>query len=96
VRAVRAELRRQSAGAPREGGAELAAVSFPQRFGSALNPHFHYHLLAIDGVFSEETPDEVRFPATQVVPRTALVLSPLELLEGLSRLIPPPRDRLQK
>ena len=48
VRAVRGELRRRGPGAPRD--AELAAVSFPQRFGSSLNPHFNYHILVVDAV----------------------------------------------
>ena len=37
-----------------------------------------------------------RLPEPDLQGRTALVLSPLELLERLARLIPPPRDRLQK
>jgi hypothetical protein len=51
IRALRTALRQASPTAPRS--AELAAVTFPQRFGSSLNPHFHFHLLAVDGVFSE-------------------------------------------
>jgi hypothetical protein len=50
VRALRATLRRSSPTAPP--ASELAAISFPQRFGSSLNPHYHYHfhVLAVDGV----------------------------------------------
>jgi len=28
--------------------AKLGAISFPQRFGSSLNPHYYYHVLALD------------------------------------------------
>jgi hypothetical protein len=59
LRAVRFELRLRSPGAPP--GACIAAISFPQRFGSSLNPHFHYHVLALGPLFSEEPPGEVRF-----------------------------------
>jgi hypothetical protein len=34
-------------------GAETGAVSFPQRFGSSLNLHVHFHLLAVDAVFDK-------------------------------------------
>ena len=50
--AIRSELRSTSPGAPAD--ARIGAVSFPQRFGSSLNPHFHFHVLALDGVFSED------------------------------------------
>ena len=51
IRALRSVLCSVSPGAPRD--AQLAAVSFPQRFGGSLNPHYHYHVLALDGVFSQ-------------------------------------------
>jgi Transposase zinc-binding domain/Putative transposase len=35
-------------------GAETGAVSFPQRFGSSLNLHVHFHLLAVDAVFDKQ------------------------------------------
>jgi len=70
VRAVRSELGRRSPGAPTR--VHIAAVSFPQRFGSSLNPHFHYHVLAIDGVFSEGASGDVRFhEATGLSPDNA-------------------------
>jgi hypothetical protein len=59
VRVIRFEHRRRSPGAL--AGARIAAVSFPQRFGSSLNAHFHYHVLATDGVFSEDAAGDVRF-----------------------------------
>jgi hypothetical protein len=37
-------------------------MSIPQRFGSSLNAHYHFHGLALDGVFSEdEGSGEVHF-----------------------------------
>jgi hypothetical protein len=41
--------------------AQLGAISFPQRFGSSLNPHYHYHVLALDGVVSGDVEHGVRF-----------------------------------
>ncbi|XYH95555.1 transposase zinc-binding domain-containing protein [Sorangium sp. So ce1128] len=41
-------------------GARTGSVGFPQRFGSSLNVHVHFHTLAIDGVF-EKTVMGVRF-----------------------------------
>ncbi|XXX93529.1 transposase [Sorangium sp. So ce204] len=41
-------------------GARTGSVGFPQRFGSSLNVHVHFHSLAIDGVF-EKTAMGVRF-----------------------------------
>ncbi|TVR67119.1 MAG: hypothetical protein EA422_00730 [Gemmatimonadales bacterium] len=53
LRALRAALRDASPGAPAAlRDAQLGAISFPQRFGSSLNPHHHYHVLALDGVVS--------------------------------------------
>ncbi|WP_437283675.1 transposase [Sorangium sp. So ce375] len=34
-------------------GARTGSVGFPQRFGSSLNVHVHFHTLAIDGVFEK-------------------------------------------
>jgi hypothetical protein len=50
VRALRATLRRTSPTA--RPGSELAAIYFPQRFGNPLNPHYHFHLFAVDGVMA--------------------------------------------
>jgi hypothetical protein len=62
LRALRAELRDASPGAPDAvRDAQLGAISFPQRFGSSLNPHYHYHLLALDGVISGDVERGVRF-----------------------------------
>ena len=50
-------------------GCRLGAVTFIQRFGKALNLHFHFHSCIIDGVFDKEgkfspvnalTPEEIQ------------------------------------
>jgi hypothetical protein len=50
LRAIETRLRRACPGAPR--AARFGTVSFPQRFGSALNAHTHLHCCVTDGVFS--------------------------------------------
>jgi len=59
LRAIRATLRRTSPGAGPD--AQLGAVSFLHRFGAALNPHFHFHLVVLDGLFTEQSDGTVRF-----------------------------------
>jgi hypothetical protein len=62
LRALRAALRDASPGAPAAvRDVQLGAISFPQRFGSSLNPHYHYHVLALDGVVSGDVERGVRF-----------------------------------
>jgi hypothetical protein len=58
LRAIRTALRRGSSGAGPD--AQIGAVSFLHRFGAALNPHFHFRLVVLDGVFTE-TDGGVRF-----------------------------------
>jgi hypothetical protein len=41
-----------SPGAP--GHAQLGAVSYPHRFGSSLNPHFHFHVAVVDGLICRD------------------------------------------
>ena len=61
LRALRSALRDASPGAPAAvRDAQLGAISFPQRFGSSLNPHYHYHVLALDGVISGDVEHGVR------------------------------------
>jgi len=75
LRAVRTRLRHGSPGAGPN--AQLGAVSFLHRFGSALNPHFHFHVVVLDGVFTE-TPDGVRFhEATHFSADDAHALTPV-------------------
>jgi hypothetical protein len=59
LRAIRTTLRRASPSAT--GDAQLGAVSFLHRFGSALNAHFHFHVVVLDGVFSEGDDGSVTF-----------------------------------
>ena len=54
LRSLFAELRRRARrkwGVP---AAQCGAVTFIQRFGSALNLNVHFHTLALDGVYSHE------------------------------------------
>ena len=48
LRAVETTLRHRSPAAPAE--SRFGAVAFVHRFGSYLNSHIHYHVLATDGV----------------------------------------------
>ena len=77
LRALRSALRDASPGAPTAvRDAELGAISFPQRFGSSLNPHYHYHILALDGVVSGDVERGVRFhEATRLDVRDAEALA---------------------
>jgi hypothetical protein len=59
LRGIRTTLCRASPPAP--GDAQLGAVSFLHRFGSALNAHFHFHVVVLDGVFSEGADGSVTF-----------------------------------
>jgi hypothetical protein len=61
-RALRAALRDASPGAPAAvRDAQLGAIAFPQHFWASLNPHYHYHVLALDGVVSGDVEHGVRF-----------------------------------
>jgi hypothetical protein len=57
LRVIEARLRQRS-GCP---GGRLGAVSFVQRFGSALNAHVHFHCCVIDGVFAVGEGEQVQF-----------------------------------
>jgi hypothetical protein len=59
LRAIRTRLGRTTPDSAPE--AHLGAVSFLHRFGSALNPHPHFHVVVLDGLFSEEPDGAVRF-----------------------------------
>jgi hypothetical protein len=71
LRAIRATLHEASPGAPGSvQDARLGAVSFLHRFGSSLNTHFHYHLVVLDGVFTENEDGVVAFrEATDLTPK---------------------------
>ncbi len=75
LRAVRTRLRHGSPGAGPD--ARIGAVSFLHRFGSSLNPHFHFHVVVLDGVFTG-TDDGVRFDeATHFSADDASALTPV-------------------
>ena len=57
LRVIEACLRKAS----RCPSGRLGAVSFVQRFGSALNAHVHFHCCVIDGVFAEREDGQVFF-----------------------------------
>ena len=57
LRVIEARLRERSGGF----GGRLGAVSFVQRFGSALNAHVHLHCCVIDGVFAVGQGEQVQF-----------------------------------
>ena len=77
LRGLRSALRDASPGAPAlVRDAQLGAISFPQRFGGSLNPHDHYHVLALDGVISGDVERGVRFhEATGLEARDAEALA---------------------
>ncbi|TVR61238.1 MAG: hypothetical protein EA422_12845 [Gemmatimonadales bacterium] len=63
--------------------AQIGAVSFPQRFGSSLNPHYHRHVLALDGVISGDIERGVRFhEATGLETRAVLGLHADGAIDG--------------
>jgi hypothetical protein len=53
VRALFAELRRRARRHWRARDPQCGAVTFLQRFGSALNLNLHFHTLALDGVYAD-------------------------------------------
>jgi len=87
LRALRATLRQACPTAP--ASASMGAVSFLHRFGSSLNPHFHFHLVVVDGLF-EKVEDDMNQDPTNPEPilrfhkATALTH---ELLEGLQQTV---------
>jgi hypothetical protein len=87
LRALQATLREACPTAPRT--ASFGAVSFLHRFGSSLNPHFHYHICVVDGLFEkvEEESDQIPpGPASRLRFHEATALSP-KLLERLQHTI---------
>jgi hypothetical protein len=77
LRALRSALRDASPGAPAAlRDVQFGAISFPQRFGSSLNAHYHYHVLVLDGVISGDDERGVRFhEATRLEARDAEALA---------------------
>ena len=87
LRALQATLREACPTAPRT--ASFGAVSFLHRFGSSLNPHFHYHLIVVDGLFRairDDTDQTSANPETPLRFHEATALTP-QLLERLQHTI---------
>lgn len=80
LRVIRSELRVSVRG-PLPDDARLGAISFMHRFGSALNPHPHFHLAVTDGLFAREQGTEdatLRFrPAVDLDAERARALTPI-------------------
>jgi hypothetical protein len=70
LRAVEPCLRAHSAGAGP--AVRLGAVAFIHCFGSALNPHRHFHCVVIDGVFEPAPADAVVFHAASGLDANAI------------------------
>jgi len=67
--------------------ASIGTVSFLHRFGSSLNPHFHFHLAVVDGLFEriDPQPDPTN-PADSLRFHEATALS-AQLLESLQNTV---------
>jgi len=71
LRALFAELRRrarQQGSTPR---GQCGAVTFIQRFGSALNANLYFHTLVLDGVYARTELQPTRFRGRRARPRSA-------------------------
>ena len=87
LRALQATLRAASPTAPAT--ASMGAVSFLHRFGSSLNPHFHFHLVVVDGLFERVggNSDQNRAdPESRLRFHEATALTP-QLLERLQHTV---------
>ena len=88
LRVIEARLRQRSG----FHAGRLGAVSFVQRFGSALNAHVHFHCCVIDGVFAvgEDAPRWTGGPSlartgTPVRDRSHSTKPPCPFLRGLPK-----------
>ncbi len=52
--------------------AQTGAVTLIQRFGSALNLNVHFHILMLDGVYTEDEHQQLRFRQTKAPTKTEL------------------------
>ena len=87
LRALRTTLREASPTAP--ASAAMGAVSFLHRFGSSLNPHFHFHLCVVDGLFEEvegDTGQAQTTPSARLRFHEATALTP-HLLQRLQHTV---------
>jgi len=63
ARAVFGSLRRRARDLEGVRDSQCGAVTFIQRFGSSLNCHLHFHMLALDGVYAADDGGHPRFHA---------------------------------
>jgi len=87
LRALQATLREASPTAPPS--ASFALTSFLHRFGSSLNPHYHFHLCVVDGLFERIDTDEGLEPENSTASlrfHEATALTP-QLLERLEHTV---------
>jgi hypothetical protein len=84
LRALQATLREACSTAPTT--ASFGAVSFLHRFGSSLNPHYHYHLCVVDGLFEKVESSGGQDPPSRLRFHEATALSS-ELLERLQHTV---------
>lgn len=85
LRALLATLKEASPTAPAT--ASIGTVSFLHRFGSSLNPHFHFHLAVVDGLFERIGPEpDPTNPADSLRFHEATALS-AQLLESLQNTV---------
>jgi len=84
---------------------KVGAISFIQRFGSALNLHIHYHCVVMDGIFCEVAEGLLQFhevddlsvdDSDAVQTRVRINLTATELLDKLAAFIPPPRRQSRR
>ena len=61
TQAVFASLRRRAGLSSLGRLAKGGAVTFIQRFGDSLNLNVHFHMLALDGVYTEDDSGMLRF-----------------------------------
>jgi len=61
IRALFASLRRRARQQRQIRYPQPGAVTFIQRFGDALNLNVHFHVLALDGVYCADNPQEMSF-----------------------------------
>jgi hypothetical protein len=66
--------------------ARLGAVAFIHRFGSALNPHLHFHCAVIDGVFNATATGGVVFHAATGIEANAAAQVQAQVRQRLLRV----------
>ena len=87
LRALQATLREACPTAPAD--AAFGTVSFLHRFGSSLNPHFHFHLCVVDGLFEKvegDTGQAQTTPSARLRFHEATALTP-HLLQRLQHTV---------